>query len=173
MCKGRAERQRLNQREWEKEYAWALSRNQIPRAADGEVCRNRLLSSLETGNEEIVVFRAGAGYGKTTVMAEWAQTHRARSCWYHLHESDNDVFRFLRGIAASFLCAGTENASDMDQFIKETWKDFFEMSETFFSAAFPRSRQRNFTSVSTALRSSRTKRCSLFFCSLWNTAPEE
>lgn len=136
MCGGKAERQRLNQREWEKEYAWAVSRNQIPRAADGEVCRSRLLSSLETGNEEIVVFRAGAGYGKTTVMGEWAQTHRARSCWYHLHESDNDVFRFLRGIAASFLCAGTENASDMDQFIKETWKDFFEMSETFFFCCF-------------------------------------
>lgn len=126
----------MNQRGWEPGRTWTASKTRIPKAADGEIRRGKILESLKAGSEEIVVLCAGAGYGKTTVMAEWAQSHKARCCWYHLHESDNDVFRFLRGMAASFSNAAIGNPSDLNRFVKAAWNDFIEMSETFFFCCF-------------------------------------
>lgn len=101
--------------------AWNSSRFQIPKETAFELRREKLLSSMAEGQESAVVIHAGAGYGKTTVMAEWAAEHRAQSCWYRLHESDNQFGRFLCGIAAalsgvantSFLNASLFNANSL------------------------------------------------------------
>lgn len=144
---GEAERERLNQRGWEQERAWAAVKNQIPDAADGEVCRKKILEGLEKGNEEIVVFHAGAGYGKTTVMAQWARSQRARCCWYRINESDNDEFRFLRGLAASLsntapcFDAVLRDFFDTGVFFQILPENFYGVSEDFFMrclSAFPR-----------------------------------
>lgn len=86
---------------WEQPALWDASRFRIPKEAAWQLRRDKLLSGLACGDESAVVFHAGAGYGKTTVMAEWASEHRAQSCWYRLHESDNQFGCFLRGIAAA------------------------------------------------------------------------
>lgn len=91
----------MAERTWEQPALWNASRFRIPQKAAWQLRRDKLLSSLACGDESAVVFHAGAGYGKTTVMAEWASEHRAQSCWYRLHESDNQFGCFLRGIAAA------------------------------------------------------------------------
>lgn len=106
--------------------------------ADGEICRRQLLENIEAGNEEIVVFHAGAGYGKTTVMAELARNHMDRSCWYRIHESDNNIFHFLRGLAVSFSnivpCFDTmpEKFYRVNSFCELSQGEYDEMSEDFF-----------------------------------------
>lgn len=86
---------------WDQSVLWNASKFRIPKEAAWQLRRDKLLSGLACGDESAVVFHAGAGYGKTTVMAEWASEHRAQSCWYRLHESDNQFGCFLRGIAAA------------------------------------------------------------------------
>lgn len=94
---------------WRQSAAWNATRFQIPKETAFELRREKLLSSMAGGQECAVVFHAGAGYGKTTVMAEWASEYRGQSCWYRLHESDNQFGRFLCGMAAAL--SGILNAS--------------------------------------------------------------
>jgi LuxR family maltose regulon positive regulatory protein len=70
----------------------------IPRAARNVVHRDRLLNVLEQGiwKHKVTVLAAPAGYGKTTLLAEWARTSRRPVAWLSLDEDDNDPERFLR-----------------------------------------------------------------------------
>ncbi len=94
------------------------------------------MRSFEDGDEQILIFHAGAGYGKTTVMAQWAAAHSGRSCWYHLHESDNDPCRFLLGLAASFSDAVKADVFDMEELSQAGCADLPVVSERFFSKCF-------------------------------------
>ena len=127
----------LGEYAWEQPVLWNASKLQIPKEAHWWLRREKLLSGIEGGDEDAVVFHAGAGYGKTTVMAEWAMSHRAQSCWYRLHESDNHFYRFLYGIATAL--SGIVNASlfDADK-MKLTGREKPEqVSELFFSKCIP------------------------------------
>lgn len=116
---------------------WNTSKLKMPKEAHWRLPREKLLSSIEYGGESAVVFHAGAGFGKTTVMAEWAKSHRAQSCWYRLHESDNQFYRFIYGIAAAL--SGVVNANFFDvQEMKLTGLEKPEQaSERFFSRYIP------------------------------------
>lgn len=94
------------------------------------------MRSFEDGDEQVLIFHAGAGYGKTTVMAQWAAAHSGKSCWYHLHESDNDPCRFLLGIAASFSDAVKADVFDMEELSQAGCADLPAVSERFFSKCF-------------------------------------
>ncbi|HEY3474630.1 MAG TPA: hypothetical protein VGK56_08475, partial [Anaerolineales bacterium] len=68
------------------------------------VSRPRLLARLHTGLEEgrkLSLISAPAGYGKTTLAAEWihriqeAHQMATRVAWLSLDEGDNDPARFL------------------------------------------------------------------------------
>ena len=75
----------------------------IPPWRIGSVSRPRLLARLDTGLDEchkLTLISAPAGYGKTTVVAEWIHTilnngHAHRLAWLSLDEGDNDPARFL------------------------------------------------------------------------------
>lgn len=118
---------------WGQPAAWDAAKLLIPKETAFELRREKLLLSIAEGDESAVVFHAGAGYGKTTVMAEWASEHRAQSCWYRLHESDNQFGRFLYGIAAAL--SGVTDAASLDadagqaaerEMPKEAGERFFE-----------------------------------------------
>ncbi|MCM1538307.1 MAG: hypothetical protein NC254_07915 [bacterium] len=127
----------MGEQAWEKPALWNASKLRIPKEASWWLRRDKLLSSIESGDECAVVFHAGAGYGKTTVMAEWAGSHRARSCWYRLHESDNHFYRFLYGIAAALSSAVNVNFFDGGK-MKLTGREKPErVSELFFSRCIP------------------------------------
>src|SRR5437763_128982 len=44
---------------------------------------------------------APAGYGKTTLLADFAQSTSIPCCWYFLDQKDTDRYTFLSGLLAS------------------------------------------------------------------------
>lgn len=66
------------------------------------VRRQRLIDALTAAVEHrIAVVTAPAGYGKTTLLADFAQSRLQPVCWYALDERDRDLETFLRYILAA------------------------------------------------------------------------
>jgi LuxR family maltose regulon positive regulatory protein len=63
--------------------------------------RNALLNDLATTADDIplVLLTAPAGYGKTTVLSQWAAADPRPFAWVDLHESDDNPDRLLRHLA--------------------------------------------------------------------------
>ncbi|VTP68253.1 ATP-dependent transcriptional activator malT [Serratia rubidaea] len=70
------------------------------------VVRDRLLTKLAgAANYRLTLVNSPAGYGKTTLIAQWA-ADKAELGWYSLDESDNQPERF-----ASYLIAALQQAT--------------------------------------------------------------
>ena len=72
----------------------------LPTWRDTDVSRPRLLERLTSGLQEkrkLTLVSAPVGYGKTTLISEWARslTDNIRFVWLSLDEHDNDPQRFL------------------------------------------------------------------------------
>jgi LuxR family transcriptional regulator, maltose regulon positive regulatory protein len=78
------------------------SRIQVPALRAGMVSRtglvNRLRASTSTAVATVV---APAGYGKTTLLAQWAARDNRRFAWVTIDDRDNDPVVLLRHIAAA------------------------------------------------------------------------
>lgn len=76
----------------------------IPAQRRPMVQRNRLNDALERGvpASKLVAIVAPAGYGKTTLLCQWAHMSRMRIAWLSLEEDDNDLERFLRYLAIAW-----------------------------------------------------------------------
>ncbi|KGQ70311.1 transcriptional regulator MalT [Chelonobacter oris] len=69
------------------------------------VIRSRLLNLLEKAQDyPLVLINAPAGYGKTTLLSQWAETRRHLG-WYSLDESDNECERFIAYFRAALAKA--------------------------------------------------------------------
>ena len=80
--------------------------------------RPRLDSSSDVldGIFPVVVVSAPAGYGKSTVMAQWHARLRERGvacAWLSLDEDDNDAARFLRHLIAALQIASAHIGKDV------------------------------------------------------------
>jgi LuxR family maltose regulon positive regulatory protein len=86
----------------------------VPPLLHHVVQRARLVDALEQGipHYKLILHSAPAGYGKTTLLADWAQASFLRIVWLSIGEDDNDFERFFR-----YLLAGWEQAQPG---IKET-----------------------------------------------------
>jgi LuxR family maltose regulon positive regulatory protein len=77
----------------------------------GLVARPRLLQTLEegrTGGRILTLISAPAGFGKTTLLADWARHTACPVSWLSLEESENDPALFLRYLVESIRpSAGT------------------------------------------------------------------
>ena len=73
----------------------------LPRRA---VRRTHLIDVLEQEVPQVPLIRlaAPAGYGKTTLLAQWAHLSRLPIAWLALDEEDNDLERFLRYLVAAW-----------------------------------------------------------------------
>src|SRR5215831_7160401 len=72
----------------------------VPRA--GFVPRPRLLARLAQGMERgLTVVCTPAGFGKTTLLGDWARRSRRPAAWLSLDAGDNDPARFWRYVAAA------------------------------------------------------------------------
>ncbi len=77
----------------------------IPSPSAGYVPRQRLVECLEQGlSGKLILISAPAGFGKTTLLAEWLAGNKLPATWLSLEEDDNDIARFLAYFAA---CLGT------------------------------------------------------------------
>ena len=74
----------------------------LPGSRPGQVPRPRLTERLDHGVEHgLVLVCAPAGYGKTALLAEWAQRCPPRTAWLSLDSGDNDPARFWRHAVAA------------------------------------------------------------------------
>ena len=64
--------------------------------------RPRLLEWLRAKvNGRVVLLIADAGYGKTTLLADFSRRSRLRTLWYRLDETDRDWTSFIRHLVAA------------------------------------------------------------------------
>src|SRR5215216_2146664 len=74
----------------------------VPRPRPGFLSRPRLLELLGDGEtRELTLVCAPAGFGKTTLLAEWARRSRRPVAWLSLDAGDSDPARFWRYVAAT------------------------------------------------------------------------
>jgi LuxR family transcriptional regulator, maltose regulon positive regulatory protein len=74
----------------------------VPRPQPGAVPRPRLAQQLDEGlGRGLVLVCAPAGYGKTVLLADWAQRGPQRAAWLSLDTCDNDPARFWRHAIAA------------------------------------------------------------------------
>jgi LuxR family transcriptional regulator, maltose regulon positive regulatory protein len=74
----------------------------LPRPRPGLVARPRLLARLNEGmGQELVLVCTPAGFGKTTLLADWVRAGQRPVAWLSLDEADNDPARFWRHLAAA------------------------------------------------------------------------
>jgi LuxR family maltose regulon positive regulatory protein len=67
----------------------------IPPARPQTVPRPRLIERLQEGSKySLILVSAPAGFGKTTLVSEWARQSRTPTAWISLDEGDNDPVRF-------------------------------------------------------------------------------
>jgi len=104
----------------------------IPRLRKDLVPRPQLIEKLEEGSQKtLTLVSAPAGYGKTTLLAEWidflqkAETpNRWAVCWFSLDASDNDPMRFL-----AYLTAALEK---VNLNVSAETQEFTPSSDSFF-----------------------------------------
>jgi len=75
----------------------------LPKAREHLVHRARLTRLLEDGLQgRMVLISAPAGYGKTSLLADWTQEFQHPIAWLTLDENDNDPARFMEYFIHSF-----------------------------------------------------------------------
>jgi LuxR family maltose regulon positive regulatory protein len=78
----------------------------VPRPRAAFLSRARLLERLTEGMaRELTLVCTPAGFGKTTLLADWARDERRPVAWLSLDEADNDPVRFWRHVAAALDAA--------------------------------------------------------------------
>jgi len=77
---------------------------QIPPQPHHTVHRTRLIEPLERGLPyyKLLLLTAPAGYGKTTLLAQWARASSYPIAWLSLGEEDNDLVRFFRSLLSAW-----------------------------------------------------------------------
>ncbi len=72
------------------------SKLRVPRAPSRWLSRSHLLDELQKATEyRLVLISAPAGYGKTSVLGEWARERPEQVSWIALDENDDDPNRVL------------------------------------------------------------------------------
>jgi LuxR family transcriptional regulator, maltose regulon positive regulatory protein len=76
----------------------------IPPQSPHSVQRTRLIDALEGGipHYKLILISAPAGYGKTTLLAQWARSCHFSTAWLSISEEDNDIERFLRYVLTAW-----------------------------------------------------------------------
>jgi LuxR family transcriptional regulator, maltose regulon positive regulatory protein len=112
---------------------WIPSKLTRPARLHNAILRSRLLESLDQAPYyRLVLFRSPAGYGKTTMAAQWLNNH-SHTGWFNVDESDNDTFRFANYLLQSINKA-TNNACLKTQAMAERRQ--FACLTTLFSELF-------------------------------------
>lgn len=92
------------------------SKTSIPSVPADCLIREPLLCILENPDRKAVVVAAGAGYGKTILLAQFASRSSDPCAWYHVDASDNDAMSFLKGLGASVARAAITGGPRGDGF---------------------------------------------------------
>lgn len=77
------------------------SKTHIPPMPDGAVSRHRLIEGARASGARVVSVTAPAGYGKSTMLAEWASDETRSVAWVSLDRTDDDPASLLSAIATA------------------------------------------------------------------------
>ena len=79
------------------------SKLRAPQGRTGHVARTALIASLERepATVPVIFVSAGAGWGKTTLLAQWASRSQRPFAWVSVDEKDNDPIVLLTYVAAA------------------------------------------------------------------------
>ena len=77
-----------------------------PRSGSDVITRTRLIERLNAAlGGKIILVCAPAGFGKTTLLAQWMQTIDRPAAWLSLDEHDNELPDFVQSLAAALQTA--------------------------------------------------------------------
>jgi DNA-binding SARP family transcriptional activator len=83
-------------------YPIQLAKVQRPALRDQTLARDRLLDWLAAKvHQRVVLVLADAGYGKTTLLADFSRRTRLRTIWYRLDDDDRDWISFISHLIAA------------------------------------------------------------------------
>src|SRR5688500_14016063 len=76
----------------------------IPPQPHHVVPRPRLIDAIEGAvpHYKLILLSTPAGYGKTTLLAQWAHSSRFPIAWLSISEEDNDIERFFRYLVTTW-----------------------------------------------------------------------
>ncbi|KZE47130.1 hypothetical protein AV540_20235 [Brevibacillus parabrevis] len=94
----------------------------VPAYRFDSVKRSHLLEQMNKGLQCRLTFvNAPAGYGKTTLLCQWAHDFSGQLAWLSLDEKDNDLVRFWRYIVHMLTdAASPQLAENMENSMKAT-----------------------------------------------------
>ncbi len=85
----------------------------IPPIRGKRVARPALVDRINNNSDkELILVSAPAGFGKTTLLAEWAAQANLIVAWLSLDNEDNDPYRFLRYVIAALDSALTSTKAN-------------------------------------------------------------
>ena len=98
------------------------SKIQIPAQAHRMIQRTRLRNIIEQQirHYRLVLLSAPAGYGKTTLLADWARTSELPVAWLTVDQEDDGIEDFLRYMLAAWEKAQPERINSTLQILLES-----------------------------------------------------
>jgi ATP/maltotriose-dependent transcriptional regulator MalT len=92
------------------------SKLRVPAVRPGVVPRARL-AGLQTAAQRsrVVLVSAPAGYGKSTLVAQWCDLDSRAGCWVQLGHGDNDPVVLLLRVAAALECTGSVDGELLEE----------------------------------------------------------
>jgi DNA-binding SARP family transcriptional activator len=103
------------------EFPVQLSKVQAPPLRDETLARERLLDWLSAKiDDRVVLVTAEAGYGKTTLLADFSRRTRLRSFWYRLDRGDRDWVGFIAHLVAAVRVHVPTFGASTDALLRET-----------------------------------------------------
>ena len=103
------------------EFPVQISKVQPPPLRDETLARDRLLDWLSVKiHRRVVLLTAEAGYGKTTLLADFTRRTRLRVLWYRLDRGDRDWTSFIAHLVAAIGIHVTEFGAATRSLLAET-----------------------------------------------------
>jgi ATP/maltotriose-dependent transcriptional regulator MalT len=98
-----------------------------PRQPRGQVLRQRLIDTLRAGERRrLIVIHAPAGYGKTTLAAQWGEElarDGVKVAWLTVDDNDNNLVWFLANLVEAIRRANPAVAGDLGDVLEERGED--------------------------------------------------
>ncbi|CAH1529310.1 DNA-binding transcriptional activator MalT [Vibrio rotiferianus] len=112
---------------------WIPSKLTRPGRLHNAIVRPRVLDLLQQAPfYKLVLFRSPAGYGKTTMAAQWL-SDKPNVGWYSIDDSDNDGFRFVNYLLQALNKATNHNCSNSQKLAE---KRQFSSLRSLYSEVF-------------------------------------